>query len=87
MKLLIQPGKLFKGWTGQPLDRRFKASLKNAILNLVEKRRNRSRLIPSVPIANEFEPGTAADHQRTRLTTDYSFSIGDLDCSPTTARV
>ena len=60
VKLLIQPGKLFKGWTGQPLDRRFKVSLKNAIINLVEKRRNRRRLLPSVPITNEFEPGQAA---------------------------
>ena len=60
VKLLIQPGKLFKGWTGQPLDRRFKASVKNAILNQVEKRRNRRRLLPSVPITNEFEPGQAA---------------------------
>jgi len=60
VKLLIQPGQLFRGWKGQPIERRFKASLKNAILNLVEKRRNRRRLIPSVSIANEFEPGQAA---------------------------
>jgi DNA-directed RNA polymerase specialized sigma24 family protein len=67
VKLLIQPGQLFRGWQGQPIDRRFKASLKNAIINLVEKRRNRRRLLPSVPIANEFEPGaTAAQHLPSR---------------------
>jgi len=37
--------------------------VKNAVLNQAEKRRNRRRLIPSVPISNEFEPGaTAAQH-------------------------
>ena len=59
VKLLIQPGQLFRGWTDQPLDRRFKASVRNAVLNLVEKRRNRRRLLPSTPIANRFEPGSA----------------------------
>jgi hypothetical protein len=64
VKLLVQPGQLFRGWTGQPLDRRFKASVKNAILNQVEKRRNRRRLLPSVSISNEFEPGQAAARQQ-----------------------
>jgi len=53
-------GKLFRGfderWSG-PMDLRFKRSVANAIRNLVEKERNRKRLLPTVPIQQEFEPG------------------------------
>jgi len=58
VKLLT--GKLFRGfderWSG-PMDLRFKRSVANAIRNLVEKERNRKRLLPTVPIQQEFEPG------------------------------
>jgi hypothetical protein len=47
---------LFKGWTGQPLDRRFKASVKNAVLNIVEKRGDRRRLLPTVKLGTDFTP-------------------------------
>ncbi|WP_237225498.1 hypothetical protein [Rubinisphaera sp. JC750] len=40
--LLVHPGKLFSGWRGQPIEGRFKLAVRNAILNLVEKR-NRER--------------------------------------------
>jgi DNA-directed RNA polymerase specialized sigma24 family protein len=56
VRLLVQPGQLFKGWTGQPLDRRFKASVKNAVLNIVEKRGNRRRLLPTVKLGTDFTP-------------------------------
>lgn len=50
VKLLVQ-GQLFPGWNGKsPLIARFKTSVKNAILNQVEKQRVRSRRIPATSI-------------------------------------
>lgn len=40
-----------------PLDLRFKQSVGNGIRNMVEKDRNRRRLVPTVPIGQQFEPG------------------------------
>ena len=57
-KLLM--GTLFRGFNAGvsgPMDLRFKRAVANAIKNLVEKERNRRRLLPSVPIGQEFEPG------------------------------
>lgn len=59
VRLLVQPGNLFRGWDGQPIDRRFKAAVRNAVLNLVEKRQTRRRLLPAVSIGTEFRPGQA----------------------------
>jgi hypothetical protein len=50
MKLLLSPGKLFKGWSPErhgPLERRFRAATWNAIRNVVEKRRNYQRWMVS----------------------------------------
>ncbi len=50
MKLLLSPGKLFKGWNPErhgPLERRFKAATWNAIRNIAEKRRNYQRWMTS----------------------------------------
>ena len=61
VKLLM--GQLFKGFNEKisgPLDLRFRRSVSNAIKNIVEKEKNRRRLHPSVPIGQEFEPGTIA---------------------------
>ena len=61
VKLLM--GQLFKGFNEKisgPLDLRFRRSVSNAIKNIVEKEKNRRRLIPSVPIGQEFEPGSIA---------------------------
>ena len=44
-----------------PLDLRFKRAVTNAIRNLVEKERNRRRLLPTVPIGQEFKPGGVTD--------------------------
>jgi hypothetical protein len=38
-----------------PFDLRFRASLRNAILNMLQKERTRRRLIPTVPIGQEPE--------------------------------
>jgi hypothetical protein len=46
VKLLVSPGRLFSGWQPErhgPLDRRFRASVWNALRNLIEKDRNRQR--------------------------------------------
>ena len=61
VKLLM--GALFTGFDEKvsgPMDLRFKRSVGNAIRNMVEKDRNRRRLLPTVPIDQECEPGRAA---------------------------
>jgi hypothetical protein len=40
------------------MELRFKCAVKNAIRNIAQKERNRRRNIPSVPIAQEFVPGS-----------------------------
>ena len=58
VKLLT--GTLFTGFDERvsgPMDLRFRASVGNAIRNMVEKDRNRRRLLPTVPIQQQFEPG------------------------------
>lgn len=60
VKLLVQPGQLFRGWKPQqhgPLDRRFKNSVWNAIRNIAEKEQTRHRYLPSRSIGTTFEPG------------------------------
>jgi hypothetical protein len=57
-KLLV--GGLFRDYDKRrhgPMDLRFKRSVGNAIKNLVEKETNRRRLLPTVPIQAEFQPG------------------------------
>jgi hypothetical protein len=51
VKLLVEPGRLFKGWEPRrhgPLDRRFRRSVWNAIRNVQEKSRNRRKLMTAV---------------------------------------
>lgn len=51
MRLLVQPGQLFAGWDGSgPLITRFKTSVKNSIINPVQKRQARKRNIPAMSI-------------------------------------
>jgi hypothetical protein len=48
MKLLLSPGKVFRAWNPArhgPLERRFRASVWNAIRNIVEKIRNRRKVV------------------------------------------
>ena len=59
VKLLM--GQLFRGYDPRihgPMDKRFKASVANSIRNLVAKEKTRRRYVPSVPIAQEFTPGS-----------------------------
>ena len=48
IKLLVQPGALFRGWQGQPILARFKIAVRNAILNHLEKHQRRRRWFPHV---------------------------------------
>lgn len=51
VRLLVQPGQLFRGWNGDgPIIARFKLSVRNAVLNLREKRQTRRRYIPATSI-------------------------------------
>ena len=58
-------GTLFTGFDERrsgPFDLRFKAAVGNAVRNLAEKERNRKRLLPTVPIGQEFQrDGVTAD--------------------------
>ena len=54
-------GKLFRGFDERvsgPMDKRFKCAVGNAVRNLVAKEKTRKRYLPSVPIAQEFVPGS-----------------------------
>ncbi len=58
VKLLVTPGKLFHGWNPNqhgPLDRRFGASVRNQIANIISKNQNRQKYAPSVSINNDFD--------------------------------
>ena len=58
-KLLL--GTLFRGYNPRihgPMELRFRRSVGNAVRNLVEKEKTRRRYLPSVPIAQEFTPGS-----------------------------
>jgi hypothetical protein len=53
-------GTLFRGFDERrhgAMDLRFKRSVGNAVRNMAELGRNRKRLLPTVPIRQEFEPG------------------------------
>ncbi len=56
VKLLVTPGGLFAGWRGQPMEARFRASVKNAIVSVIQKRANRRRHFPTV----SMHPGVAS---------------------------
>jgi hypothetical protein len=66
VKLLLNPGKLFKGWNPAqhgPLERRFRASVWNAIRNAQEKQRNYRRwMVTADPtVMAERNPARQAD--------------------------
>ncbi len=54
-------GKLFRGFDERvsgPMDKRFKCAVGNAVRNLVAKEKTRRRYLPSIPIQQEFVPGS-----------------------------
>ncbi len=59
-------GTLFRGFDEQksgPMPQRFRAAVANAIRNVRSKEYNRRKYLPSVPISNEFEPGSVANDE------------------------
>jgi len=65
-RLLVQPGKLFKGWNPTrhgPLERRFFRSVKNGLINIAEKTRNRRKWMTSTdPVALAERLPSRPDH-------------------------
>jgi len=64
VKLLVSPGGLFRRYDAQrhgPLDLRFKRSVSNAVKNIVEREKNRRRLLPAVSLDADHVP---ARHQQ-----------------------
>ncbi len=58
VKLLT--GTLFRGYDERlhdPMHLRFRCAVGNAIRNIIEKERNRKRLLPTTSIGQDFEPG------------------------------
>lgn len=73
IKLLVEPGKLFRGWEPNrhgPLDRRFRRSVWNAIRNIQEKSRNRRKWMTAV------DPSVMAGQYAGRAI--YNNIIGDF---------
>ncbi len=48
IKLLVQPGTLFRGFQGQPILARFKIAVRNAVINRMERHQRRRRWFPHV---------------------------------------
>ncbi len=71
VKLLVSPGGLFAGWKGQPMEARFRASVKNAIFSATKKIQTRRRLLPTVSIAPGFDPAVAYLGQLPSLTDEF----------------
>jgi hypothetical protein len=74
VKLLM--GTLFTGFDEKvsgPMDLRFKRSVGNAVRNMAELDRNRRRLLPTVPIDQECEPGrvTGNDDSGEKVINDF----------------
>ncbi|MGA2255663.1 MAG: hypothetical protein ABSG53_13540 [Thermoguttaceae bacterium] len=61
VKLLLAPGGLFRDYDPQrhgPFELRFRASVGNAVRNIVEKDRNRARYLRPVPLDVGWAPGS-----------------------------
>jgi len=70
-------GTLFRGFDERiagPMDLRFRRSVGNAVRNMVERDRNRRRLLPSVPIGQEL-PGRQASGGE-RVIEDFRRLVG-----------
>ena len=58
-KLLL--GTLFRGYDPRihgPMELRFRCAVANAVRNMIQKEKTRRRYLPTVPIAQEFTPGS-----------------------------
>ncbi len=93
VRLLVDPGKLVTGWQGPPTTfmPRVKRSIKNAILNLVDKRQRRRRWVrPVAPdqidIAMHSSP-ESDDEIIERFRQDVQEQLGDLALAVLDARL
>ena len=56
VRLLVQPGQLFRGWNGEgPIIARFKVAVKNSIINMAQKTQTRRRRIPATSISRDSQ--------------------------------
>lgn len=81
VKLLVSPGKLFTGWNPQqhgPLDRRFGASVRNEIRNIIDKQSNRRKYVPTVSIRNDFTGEGVAEKYLPPAQTQNDMLIADF---------
>jgi len=91
IRLLIQPGNLIRGWNGQPFMPRVKVAIRNAVLNLVEKRQRRRRWFRSVApdqvdVAMQTVPGED-DQTIERFRQEVQKQLGDLALAVLDARL
>jgi hypothetical protein len=80
IRLLVDPGNLIRGWNGQPFMPRVKVSIRNAVLNLVEKRQRRRRWFPHAPpddLAMHAAPDSE-DETIERFRQEVQDQLGDL---------
>lgn len=82
IRLLIDPGNLIRGWNGQPFLPRTKVAIRNAVLNLVEKRQRRRRWFPhvtpdQVDVAMHAAP-EGEDETIERFRQEVQEKLGDL---------
>ncbi len=79
-KLLVEPGKLFRGYNPDkhgPLDRRFGASVRNEIAKLIQKAQNRRKYVPTVPLAS-FDRAVQQDQSQAFIRDEIMEKIGPL---------
>jgi hypothetical protein len=79
-KLLVEPGKLFRGYNPDrhgPLDRRFGASVRNEIAKLISKAQNRRKYVPTVPLAS-FDRAVSQDQSQAFIRDEIMQKIGPL---------
>ena len=79
-KLLIEPGKLFRGYNPDrhgPLDRRFGASVRNEIAKIIQKSQNRRKYVPTVPLAS-FDPAVSQEPSQAFLRDEIMAKVGKL---------
>ncbi|MHB8974053.1 MAG: hypothetical protein ACYC4N_26760 [Pirellulaceae bacterium] len=91
-KLLV--GTLFRGYdetTSGPMPQRFRAAVTNAVKNLRSKEFNRRKYLPSVPITNEFQPGSVTHDEDREVVENFRRLVrerlGELALSVLDARL
>ena len=91
IRLLVSPGNLIRGWNGQPFMPRTKVAIRNAVLNLVEKRQRRRRWFPhvtpdQVDVAMHAAPD-GEDETIERFRQEVQDQLGDLAVAVLDARL